>query len=267
MTSPVLLNSKSTGKYGAQNVVILHGLFGDLNNWRAQADRLAEHYRVHSMDLRNHGASPHVAGMTYSQIAADVAFTCDSMKITSTHIIGHSMGGKTAMQLALSRPNLVDRLVVVDIGPRRYPHHHNNIIQGLQQLNATSLNSRTQADELLQHFVAESGTRSFLLKNLKRSQNNEYRLRVNLDEIVSGYDDIADHITSDTPFEKPVLFIKGAESDYLTEADRAPIAALFTQPALKTIAGASHWPHSEKPDVIYKILADFLAAGARMDNA
>lgn len=267
MTSPVLLNSKSTGNEDGQHVVILHGLFGDLNNWRAQADRLAERYRVHSMDLRNHGASPHVPGMAYSQIAADVAFTCSSMNITSSHFIGHSMGGKTAMQLALSYPPLVNRLAIVDIGPRQYPHHHDKIIQGLKLLNTTSLTSRSQADELLQPFAPEPGTRSFLLKNLKRAQNNTYQLRVNLDEIASGYDDIADAIKSDTAFEKPVLFIKGAESDYLTEADRAPIAALFTQPALKTIDGAGHWPHSEKPDVIYKILADFLAAGASIDNA
>jgi len=228
--TPVLLNCSSTGIEKKPNLVILHGLFGDLNNWRAIADRFSDTFRVHCMDLRNHGDSPHTSGMTYAEMAADVAHTCQSLKISSTHVIGHSMGGKTAMQLALSSTELVDRLAVVDIGPRQYERHHDSILEGL-------------------------------LKNLTRCKDGSYRLRVNVDEIIACYNDIANSIQSTRQYDGPVLFIKGAESDYLTEADREPIARLFSNPSLKAIDGAGHWPHSEKPDVIYKILADFFAAG------
>jgi len=259
--APQLLNCSSTGKKSNPHLVILHGLFGDLNNWKAMAGRFSDQFRVHCMDLRNHGDSPHVSGMTYTEMAADVAHTCQSLEITNTHVIGHSMGGKTAMRLALDTAELVDRLAVVDIGPRQYEHHHDNILRGLQRLSLTPLTSRKEADTILAPFAPDAGVRSFLLKNLSRQDDGSYKLRVNIDEITSRYSDIADTIQSAQKFNRPVLFVKGAESDYLTEADRAPIAELFSNPSLKTIDGAGHWPHSEKPGVIYKILADFFAAG------
>ena len=164
------------------------------------------------------------------------------------------------MQLALDHTLLVDRLIVVDISPRRYAHHHDDIIKGMQLLAASDLTSRRQADELLQPFVANAGVRAFLLKNLQRDDNANYRLRVNIDSIAKNYATIASEITSQNSFASPVLFIKGAESDYLTDKDRDPIAALFPSATLKVIAGAGHWPHSEKPDVIHKVMSDFLAA-------
>ena len=261
----ITLNCKSTGQ--GPDVVILHGLFGDLNNWRAQSERLSEQFHVHSMDLRNHGGSPHAVGMTYTQIAADVANTCQSLGIKKTHVIGHSMGGKTAMQLSVDFPELLERLIVVDIGPRRYAHNHVSIIDGLKLLASSTLTSRKQANDLLIPFAPEDGIRSFLLKNLQRTGNGNYELRINIDEIASQYDAIADGLTPGTIFERPVLFIKGAESDYLTDKDREPIAKLFSNTSLKIIAGAGHWPHSEKPDVVYKILADFLAAGSSNASA
>ena len=259
------LNCKSTGQ--GPDVVILHGLFGDLNNWRAQSERLSEQYHVHSMDLRNHGSSPHAAGMTYKLLAADVASTCESLGIKKIHLIGHSMGGKTAMQISMDYPDLVERLIVVDIGPRRYAHGHTSIIEGLKLLASSTLSSRQQANELLIPFAPDNGIRSFLLKNLQRNSDGNYELRINIEEIASQYDAIADGITPGTIFDRPVLLIKGAESDYLTDRDREPIAKLFNNTSLKIIDGAGHWPHSEKPEVVYKILADFLAAGASNSSA
>jgi len=266
MVQPVLLNYSTRGPENAPDIVILHGLFGDLNNWKSQAIRLAGDFRVHSLDLRNHGASPHISGMSYPEMAADVAFTCNHLQIETTHVIGHSMGGKTAMQLALSTGlegnSLVDKLIVVDIGPRQYPHHHQEIIIGLNALHDTNLNSRKEAENLLLQYVSNSGIRSFLLKNLSRQDNGTYKLRINISEINNRYDDIAAAITdTNTAFNRPTLFIKGAESEYLTEADRPVIAKLFSTPSLKTIDGAGHWPHSEKPEVVYKVISDFLAAG------
>lgn len=261
MPQPIPLNCASTGSPEHGNLLILHGLFGDLNNWKAMAVRFSTQYQVHCMDLRNHGDSPHVSGMSYPEMAADVAHTCATLGIEHTFVIGHSMGGKTAMQLALRNPDLVDKMAVIDIGPRRYGKHHDQIIDGLKVLSSININSRKQADELLTPFAADTGIRSFLLKNLKRTNAGTYKLRINIDEIASRYDDIAASITSDTQFKQLVMFVKGAESDYLTDADRQPIAALFSNPSLKTIDGAGHWPHSEKPDVVYKILTDFFAAG------
>jgi len=258
MTQAVMLNCKTTGVENGENVVILHGLFGDLANWKSQADRLSEHFRVHSMDLRNHGNSPHAAGMSYREMAADVLHTCNGLKIEKTHVIGHSMGGKTAMQLATAAGDLIERLIVVDIAPRKYPHHHTKIIDGLKLLHRTKLASRRDAETELSPYVSEPGVRAFLLKNLTRTDSGEYQLRVNIEEIAAKYNDIADAITSEIVFNNPVMFIKGADSDYLTETDRGDIASLFSDVSLKTIDGAGHWPHSEKPDVIYKIISDFL---------
>ncbi len=257
---PVLLNHNSTGSADAANLIILHGLFGDLNNWKAIATRLSDQFHVHCMDLRNHGDSPHVSGMSYVELAADVAHTCDQHNISNTFVIGHSMGGKTAMQLALSRPELITRFAVVDIGPRRYQPHHNSIIEGLQLLSRSALDSRKTAEALLEPYAPEPGVRAFLLKNLKRTEYGNYKLRVNIEEIARCYDQIADAIDSQQQYEKPVLFVKGAESDYLGDDDQQPIMSLFKNPSLKTIDGAGHWPHSEKPEVVYKILTDFFAA-------
>ncbi len=258
--SPVRLHHQSSGQSGddAVHVVILHGLFGDGENWRTQADRLSDRFCVHLMDLRNHGASPHTVTMDYHAMAADVAFTCQSIGVDSIHLIGHSMGGKTAMQIAMNTPQLLQSLTVVDIAPRQYPHHHQGILKGLHQLQADPITSRRTADERLAPFVENAGIRAFLLKNLRRDDNGHYRLRINLETISAHYNDIAAAVVSAEPFEKPTLFIKGENSDYLSASDQPLVQALFPAAKLKTIGGAGHWPHSEKPDVVHKILNDFL---------
>ena len=247
------------------DVVILHGLFGSGENWRSQAKRLAADFRVHSMDLRNHGASPHASQMNYPAMAADVLATCEKLGLKQIHLIGHSMGGKTAMQLALNNPALVKGLIIVDIAPKQYPHHHQQILKGLARLQLLSqqnnLPSRSVADSQLEDFVNNREVRSFLLKNLQRNDSGNYQLRINLDAITEHYNDIAaalaPHLPS--PRQQPTLFIKGANSNYLQAADQESVLALFPTAKLKTIAGAGHWPHSEKPDVVFKIIHDFLS--------
>lgn len=247
------------------DVVILHGLFGSGENWRSQAKRLAADFRVHSMDLRNHGASPHASQMNYPAMAADVMATCGKLGLKQIHLIGHSMGGKTAMQLALNNPALVQRLIIVDIAPKKYPHHHQQILQGLARLQLLSqqnkLPSRGTADKELEAFVNNREVRSFLLKNLQRHESGNYLLRINLDAISEHYNDIAAAIEPDRPDprQQPTLFIKGANSDYLQVADQEAVLTLFPAARLKSIAGAGHWPHSEKPDVVFKIIHDFLS--------
>jgi len=264
--NPLNLHTKQFG--AGPSLVILHGLFGSWENWRSHAQQLANHFRVTLMDLRNHGQSGHRDRMNYPAMAADVAFTCSQLGIEHAHVLGHSMGGKTAMQLALDYPQLVGRLIIVDIGPGQYPAHHQKILQGMSVLAQQPLDSRKIADEILREFVADQGIRSFLLKNLERNADGQYQLRINLDAIIKQYDSIAAAITveSDSPDEKinqgstrPVLFIKGGNSDYLQEKDRELILSLFPSAQLKVVTGTGHWLHSEKPELVQNIIADFLS--------
>ena len=258
-TASVELHCETIGN--GPDLVILHGLFGSGENWRSQAKRLATQFTVHSMDARNHGDSPHTTGISYPQMAADVAATCAILGIKHSHIIGHSMGGKTAMQLALQQPQLINRLIVVDIGPGQYPHHHRNVIDGLIAVQQSDTSNRRDADTLLAQHVDNAAVRAFLLKNLQRTADNRYRLKINLEVIAGQYEHIAAAVGASNHtarFDGPVLFIKGADSDYLQPSDREIILQKFPNTALKTIDGAGHWPHSEKPDVVYRIIADFL---------
>lgn len=260
--STVRLHTETTG--AGPDLVILHGLFGSGENWRSQAKRLSSDFTTHCMDLRNHGASPHTPAMNYPAMAADVINTCEKLGLSNFHLLGHSMGGKTAMQLALTHPALIKQLIVVDIGPKQYPRHHGNILEGLSVLQTAGqdkiLKSRRDADTILASKVENAAVRSFLLKNLQRTETGHYELCINLDAIVTCYNDIAAAISPLTyvPRSEPTLFIKGAESDYLQAEDQQSILALFPGAKSKTIGGAGHWPQSEKPDVVYKIIHDFL---------
>lgn len=270
---PVALYNKQFGS--GPSLVILHGLFGSWENWRSHARQLSEHFQVTLMDLRNHGLSDHRAVMNYPVMASDVAFTCQQLGIEQTYVVGHSMGGKTAMQLAIDYPQLVKRLVVVDIGPGQYPPHHQKILQGMRLIAEQPVESRQAADAILSKFEPAQGIRSFLLKNLERTDDGRYRLRINLDAIVEQYSSIAAAITadnSDAPgmhdgaidnnrADTPTLFIKGGDSDYLQEKDREAILALFPAARVKVVAGTGHWLHSEKPALVQKIIHDFLVSG------
>ncbi len=253
--NPLTLYSKTIGT--GPDLVILHGLFGDHQNWSTQARTLSEKFTVHSLDLRNHGRSPHDDQMDYAAMAADVAFTCDQLHIDSTRLIGHSMGGKVAMQLCQTQPERVDQLVVVDIAPRQYPPHHSDVLTGLRALADDPPTSRGQADASLARHVADAGVRAFLLKNLQRNGNG-FELRINLDTIERHYSRIAAAVDAGNAYTGPTLFIKGELSDYLKADDRDAIIARFPKSRLKVIGGAGHWPHAEKPAIVSKILMDFL---------
>jgi esterase len=255
--NPLTLYSKTRGN--GPHLIILHGLFGDHQNWSSQARTLADKFTVHTLDLRNHGRSEHSPQMNYPSMAADVALTCKQLQIYKTHLIGHSMGGKVAMQLSQSHPTLIERLAIVDIAPRRYPAHHGDVLSGLRALSDHPPGSRSEADETLAHYVDDAGIRAFLLKNLQRTDSG-FGLRINLDTIEASYPDIAAGIDLASPFSGPTLFIKGEQSDYLQASDREAIEAGFPNARLKVIGGAGHWPHAEKPNTVSKILMDFLQA-------
>lgn len=238
-------------------LIILHGLFGSWENWGSQARQLSEHYTVYAMDLRNHGRSPHSDEMNYPAMVEDVRLTMATHGIESATVIGHSMGGKTAMLLSLSYPELVNKLVVVDISPRAYEPGHNEIFDALCRLDIAALKSRSEADKLITAKIPELGVRAFVLKNLVRGEQG-FTWKMNLPVLKEKYANLTAGISSETPYSGPCLFIKGANSDYIEKQDQPLINALFPNAKAKIIDGTGHWPHSEKSTVFFKILMKFL---------
>lgn len=228
------------------------------------AKNLSHHYCVTSVDVRNHGNSFHQPGMSYKELAQDVVTLLDSLAIESCHILGHSMGGKIAMEIALSSPKRVNKLVVADIAPVEYPAHHLTIIEGLQALDLTKINTRKDADIQLTTYVENEGVRQFLLRNIVLNEQGQFTFKCNLNYIEQGYHQIMQGIESTTQqnnrsFIGDSLFIKGGNSDYILPEHQNIIKTLFPKAKAKIIQGAGHWLHAEKTTAFNKILVDFLA--------
>ncbi|NVK43881.1 MAG: alpha/beta fold hydrolase [Oceanospirillaceae bacterium] len=238
-------------------LLILHGLFGNLDNWASQAKALANEYRVISVDLRNHGRSPHNDEMTYPAMAADLVELLDDLGLERVLVLGHSMGGKAAMQLALLYPERVERLIVVDIAPVQYPNHHDDVFKGLFAVQLDSLKSRGDADKQLAPFVPDAMVRAFLLRNLYRDENGVFAWRINLDGLQRSYAGISAAPVG-SAFQGPTLFIKGGTSDYIRADYRDALLALFPNAGYKVIDGAGHWPHAEKPALMTRLIRNFL---------
>ena len=244
-----------------QPLLILHGLFGTSDNWQTLARRLSENYHVILVDLRNHGRSPHSDQHDYDVMAADVLQLVDALQIPTPAIMGHSMGGKVAMNYALKYPPRLTKLIVVDIAPKAYPPHHDEIIDALQSVDLSTVTSRNEVDAQLAKTIKEEDVRLFLMKNLYRKEDNTFGWRMNLDALERNYDKIAAAITSDIPFKKHTLFIKGGRSRYIKPEDiYSCIEHLFTLVEVETVPGAGHWVHAEAPDKVYELVTTFLSA-------
>ena len=242
-----------------QPLLILHGLFGTLDNWATLAKRLAEHYNVFLVDLRNHGRSPHNEEHNYDAMADDVLRLVDELQIPTPAIMGHSMGGKVAMKYALKYPTRLTKLIVVDIAPKAYPPHHDEIIEALQSVDLSTATSRGEIDKQLAKNISSEDIRLFLMKNLYRQEDNTFGWRMNLDAIEKNYEHIAAAITADVPFKKHALFIKGGRSNYIRQEDiYGSIEHLFTMVEVETIPNAGHWVHAEAPDEVYDLVTRFL---------
>ncbi|WP_286239794.1 alpha/beta fold hydrolase [Neptuniibacter halophilus] len=239
-------------------LIILHGLFGTLENWGSQIKSLAERFQVIAVDLRNHGRSPHSDEMSYPLMAADILALMEQLNVSKAHILGHSMGGKAAMQLALNHPDRIDKLIVVDIAPVVYPRHHDDVFEGLFSIDLTSLKSRSQADSQLQALIKEPSVRAFLLKNLYRNEAGQFDWRMNLQALHDDYAQISAAPQGSSPYPKPVLFIKGANSNYLIPEYRDDLLGLFPKASYKVIQNAGHWPHAEQADSFSRMVLDYL---------
>jgi esterase len=250
-----ILNYKQSGS--GESLVLIHGLFGSLENLNMVAKELSDSYCITNVDVRNHGFSFHENSMDYPTLAQDIIDTLDHLNIDSAYILGHSMGGKIAMQVALDFPDRVKKLIVADISPVQYPPHHNQIIAGLQSIDLSKINNRKQADEQLSNYVDEIGIRQFLLRNLYK-KDEELLFKCNLEFIAQCYQQIIQGYQGNNSFNKPTLFIKGSESNYINEEHRAIISQLFPKSKAKVIHGAGHWLHAEKTSTFNKSVTIFL---------
>jgi len=241
-------------------IVLIHGLFGSLENLNMVAKQLSQHYRVISVDVRNHGNSFHQEGMAYTDLAQDVIHLLDYLSIDSCHFLGHSMGGKIAMQIALSSPERVKKLVVADIAPVAYPAHHLTIIKGLQAIDLSKVKQRKDADNQLAKYVDNVGVRQFLLRNITMNDQGEFYFKCSLSNIEQGYPQImrANDAPNGQTFIGDTLFIKGGDSDYILPKHQSIIASLFPNAKAKIIQGTGHWLHAEKTVAFNKVVADFL---------
>jgi esterase len=253
----VILHSKHYPGPG-EPVLILHGLYGNQGNWAPQARLLAQDYDVYVLDARNHGQSPWADTMLMSEMAADVAETMQALGLASAHVVGHSMGGKTAMWLALTQPEKVRSLVVVDIAPVAYRKVGDPVLSALQQLPLREVQSRSDADAKLSVSIAEKGVRDFLLTNLLRGDDGSWRWRFNLPVLVQYFDQIIDWPEGLGTYSGRTLFIKGERSNYILPEHQMHSLAQFPQAQLKVVQGAGHWVHSEKLEAVVRLIRTFL---------
>lgn len=253
------LNYKQLGE--GQHILLIHGLFGSLENLNMVAKSLSQHYCVTSIDVRNHGNSFHQQNMDYQVLAQDVINLLDKLSIEHCHILGHSMGGKIAMKVALSFPERVNKLIIADIAPVKYPAHHLTIIEGLRAIDLTQVHKRKDADIQLAKYVTDASVRPFLLRNIVINDQGKFQFKCNLHHIEQGYQQIMQNVScqTDEQFTGDTLFIKGANSDYILPEHQNIISVLFPKAKAKIIQGAGHWLHAEKTVAFNKIVDSFLA--------
>ncbi|MBW3804905.1 alpha/beta fold hydrolase [Aeromonas jandaei] len=253
------MNFKEQGQGPA--VILIHGLFGSLDNLGLLARALGEHYRVISVDLRNHGTSFRSDDMSYPAQAADILALMDHLGLAQAAIVGHSMGGKVGMQLAKLAPARVSRLVVADMAPVAYPHsRHQNVFAGLNATLAAQPQSRSDAERILAEHIKIAGVRQFLLKSFAKGEDG-WQWRFNVPALEENYANIMGWPEDERRFEGPVLFIKGGDSDYMQPQYSEAALAQFPAAKVRVIAGTGHWLHAEKPMLFNKLVVDFLSTG------
>lgn len=240
-------------------MLILHGFLGMSDNWKTLGNDFADAgFQVHLIDQRNHGRSPHSDTFNYLELGKDTREYIDSHRLKNVILIGHSMGGKTAMTAAALFPHLIEKLVVVDIAPKYYPPHHQTILEGLSAIDNASLTSRGDADKLLAQYVKEKAVRMFLLKNLYWKTKEKLGLRLNLEVLASQVEELGSGLPADYSYNKPTLFIKGERSNYITSEDKALIEKHFPQATVISIPEAGHWVHAENKDAFYETVMNFV---------
>lgn len=252
-----MLYSKIEGT--GKPLLIIHGFLGMSDNWRSLGSQfVTEGFQVHILDLRNHGRSFHSDEFSYELMVQDVVDYCQAHKLEKINIVGHSMGGKVAMLLATTHPELVDKLIVADIGPKFYPQHHQDILAGLNAVDFSKKPSRNEVEEIITKYITDLGTRQFLMKNLYWLEPGQLAFRFNLAVFNENMDVIGVPLPENLIFEKPTLFIRGGKSNYILDSDFENIKYHFPNSIIETIPNVGHWLHAENPAAFYQIVTSFL---------
>ncbi|APZ45308.1 alpha/beta hydrolase [Polaribacter reichenbachii] len=248
----------STIKGEGKPLLILHGYFGMSDNWKTLGNQFSEDYQVHLIDQRNHGRSFHSDAFNYELLAEDLYNYIQHYQLENVNIVGHSMGGKTAMLFAVTYPDLVDKLVIVDISPKAYEPHHNAILAGLNSVDFAVQNSRKLVDEQLSNYIPELGVRQFLMKNVYWVEKGQLGFRFNLQSLTENNPEVGKSLPQNTSFDKDTLFLKGEKSGYIIPEEQLIIDNHFPNHTVTEIANAGHWLHAENPKDFYVAVCSFL---------
>ncbi|OXA96221.1 alpha/beta fold hydrolase [Flavobacterium hercynium] len=252
-----MLYSKIEGE--GKPFIIMHGFLGMSDNWKTLASQYVDAgFQVHILDLRNHGRSFHSDEFTYEAMAQDVFEYCQENKLNKIDILGHSMGGKVAMLFATTHPEMVDRLIVADIGPKFYKQHHQDILAGLNAVDFSIKPSRNDVEATLTEYVPDFGTRQFLMKNLYWQEPGQLAFRFNLEVFNNNLDEIGKPLPDNLTFDKPTLFVRGGNSGYVLDTDIDQIKTHFPDLRVETIPNAGHWLHAENPKMFFELTTTFL---------
>lgn len=244
---------------GGTPLFILHGLFGQSDNWNSLAKQFADSgFDVYTVDLRNHGLSPHSEIWNYEVMSEDILELVNDLNIGRVTIIGHSMGGKVAMKFALDHQEHIEKLIVVDIAPKYYPPHHGDVLNALNAVDFNLIKTRKDAESILNQYITDFGTKQFLLKNLYWKENGELDWRFNLKIISKQVENVGTETLHSGICSKPTLFIRGESSRYILDEDLFQIQSLFPQAVVSTISNSGHWVHAEKPKEFYQTVIEFI---------
>lgn len=251
------LNHKIYGQ--GDPLIILHGLFGSLDNWATIGRKLGEEYMVYLLDQRDHGKSPHTDAFSYDILSEDLKYFMDENWVHQSYIMGHSMGGKTAMRFALEYEDMVEKLIVLDMAPRQYTNRHQMVFDAMDSVDFETMESRADAkDVLMEMLKGDQATTAFLLKNIKRHKEGGFSWKMNTKLLRQEYENIIAPIPTNKVYEGPTLFVKGGNSAYITEEDDQLIKDLFPNSDTITMEDVGHWLHAEKPHKLMEIVQEFI---------
>lgn len=252
-----MLFSKIEGK--GKPFLIIHGFLGMSDNWKTLGTQFSESgFEVHLLDMRNHGRSFHSEEFNYDVMVEDVYKYCNFNKLDEVILLGHSMGGKVAMQLACMYPDLVSELIIADIGPKYYAPHHQTILEGLNAVDFSLKPSRSQVDDIVSRYIDDFGTRQFLLKNLYWVSSGQLGFRFNLSVLTKNISEIGKALPENLTYDKKTIFLRGANSNYILDEDFETINNFFSNSQIITIKDAGHWLHAEQPKDFYDAVMAFL---------
>lgn len=253
----MILHSKIEGS--GKPLLILHGFLGMLDNWKSLSQKYAQNgFEVHALDLRNHGKSFHSHEFNYYIMAHDVFAYCQAYQLQNINCMGHSMGGKVSMLLSTQYPNLIEKLIIADIGPKYYTPHHQKILEALQAVNFNLNPTRTQVEETIAKYISDFGTRQFLMKNVFWHTPEKLGFRFNLNAFINQINEIGKALPFENTFEKETLFLRGNLSDYILDSDFETIFHHFPKAKIETITKAGHWLHADNPKDFFEKTILFL---------